>query len=154
MAMGQCGGLSARVHTSPHMSCSCLTASLSATAMSSSLLRSQRHFLPLKSTTCCGRPHYRPRQNDDSLSPRLFPLSPVEPFPSCLCHVEWISCKVIGVDWPEPVVNRRRPQASVIVFQGNDCSLPIAEALSRQLSARGILVKDGPLSMAVLKDGH
>jgi hypothetical protein len=152
--MGQRGGLSARVHTPPHMSCSCLTASLSTTAMSSSLLRSQRHFLPLKSTTCCGRPHYRPCQNDDSLSPRLLPLSPVEPFPSCLCHLEWISCKAIGVDWPEPVVNRRRPQASVIVFQGNDCSFGYCRSAFETTVGEGTLVKDGPLSTAVSKDGH
>jgi hypothetical protein len=139
--------------TSPRMSCSCFTVFFSTTAMSSSLLRFAMALSSIEVTTCCGTPHYRPRQNDKSLSLHdCFP-SPVEPLPSCLCHLEQIYCKAIGVDWPELAVDRDAPSASIIVLQGNGCFPAIAEALSRQLLAKGILVKGEPLSGDVLKNG-
>jgi len=48
----------------------------STTAMSSSLLRFAMALSSIEVTTCCGTPHYRPRQNDKvPFSPRLVPFS-------------------------------------------------------------------------------
>jgi hypothetical protein len=114
---------------------------------------SQWHFLPSKLQLVVERLIIVLAGMISPFSSPLLPLSPVEPLPSCLCHLERISCKAIGVDWPEPAVDQDAPSASVIVFQGNGCFLAIAEALSRQLSAKGILVKGEPLSGDISKNG-
>jgi hypothetical protein len=140
------------MRTSPRMSYFCFIVFFSTTAMSSSLAFRNGTFFH-RSYNLVERLIIVLAGMISPFSSPLLPLSPVEPLPSCLCHLERISCKVIGVDWPEPAVDQNAPSASVIVFQGNGCFLAIAEALSRQLSAKGILVKGEPLSGDISKNG-